>query len=159
MPRRVRLTKRRGIVLIFLSGLLLFGIIDSRFLWTGWSPDTGGLCFMSQRYDANGNSSYSTVFFGVNFTFLYWTYPPPVAGPNGTTIAVVDAPYRAYFAVAFEDGSKETLSLFVDGYTALVPLQFPHGARTVHSYPSAGIVTSESWGLWGGWQFTVAIVG
>jgi hypothetical protein len=159
MLRRARLTKRRGIILVFLLGGLFFGLVDSRFLWTGWSPDTGGLCFVSQRHNANANTSYSTMFFGVNFTFLYWTYPPPVAGPNGTTIVVVDAPYRAYFAVAFEDGSNETLSLFVDGYTALMPFQFPHGVLTIHSNPSAGIVTSESWGLWGGWQYTVPFLG
>jgi len=123
MHYRVKLTKRRGVVLLILLVILIFGIVDSRFLWTGWSPDTGGMCFVSQRYGANANSTYSTVFYSVNFTFLYWTYPPPLEGPNGTSIFVVDAPYHAFFLVTFGDGSKENLSLYIDGYTVLMPFQ------------------------------------
>jgi len=159
MRLRVRLTKRRGIMLLVLLTILTFGIIDSRFLWTGWSPDTGGMCFISQRYGANANATYSTVFFGVNFTFLYWTYPPPLEGPNGTSIVVVDAPFRAFFTISFGDDTKENLSFYVGGYTVLMPFQIPHGVKTVHTWPSAGIVTGESWGLLGGWQYTVTLLG
>lgn len=114
---------------------------------------------MSQRFGSNANVTYSTVFFGVNFTFLYWTYPSPAEGPNGTTVVVVDAPYRAFFTVIFEDGVSENLSLCVGGYVVLFPFQFPHGVRTDHTWPSAGIVTAEVWELWGGWQYTVAMLG
>jgi len=99
------------------------------------------------------------MFFSVNFTFLYWTYPPPLEGPNGTTIVVVDAPYTAFFRVAFGDGIEESLNLYVGGYPVLRPFQIPHGVKAAHSWPSAGIVTGESWGLWGGWQYTVALLG
>ena len=158
MRHRVRLTKRRGIILVVLLAILILGLVDSRFLWTGWSPDTGGMCFVSQRYGANANITYSTVFFSVNFTFLYWTYPPPLEGPNGTITTVVDAAYKAYFTVTFGDGTNENLSLYVDGYIVLRRFQIPHGVKTTHSWPSAGIVTGESWGLWGGWQYTVALL-
>ena len=114
---RIRLTKRRGVILFILISILIFGIIDSRFLWTGWSPDTGGLCFISSRYSGDANTTFSTMFFGVNFTFLYWTYPPPVEGLNGTTIVVVDAPYTAFFTISFGDGTSENLSLSIDGYS------------------------------------------
>jgi hypothetical protein len=101
----------------------------------------------------------SIMFFGVNFTFLYWTYPPPSEDPNGTTYVVVDAPYTAFFSITFNDGASESLSLYVGGYVALFPFQFPHGVRTDHTWPSAGIVTGEVWELWGGWQYTVAMLG
>jgi hypothetical protein len=156
---RLKLTKRRGVIVIFLLVILTIGILDSRFLWTGWSPDTGGLCLASQRYGGNANMTYSIMFFGVNFTFLYWTYPSPLEGPNGTTIVVMDAPYRAFFKVTFTDGTSENLSLYVGGYVGIVPFQFPHGVRTAHSRPSAGVVTGEVWELWGGWQYTVAMLG
>jgi len=146
------------IVLLFLIPVLIIGLVDSRFLWTGWSPDTGGMCFISQRHHSNGNQTYSTIFLGVNFTFLYWTYPPPVEF-NGTTFVVVDHPYTAYFIVTFEDGIKENLQLDVAGYPLLLPFDTPHGAKTVHSRPTAGIVRSNSWGLIGGWQYTVAMLG
>lgn len=158
MNSRIRLTKRRVAILLVLIPLLSFGIVDSRFLWTGWSPDTGGMCFMSQRHHANANVTYSTVFFGVNFTFLYWTYPPPVEY-NGTTYVVVDAPYTAYFMVTFKDGTTENLTLGVAGYPLLLPFDTPRGVKTDHSQPTAGIVRSNSWGLFGGWQYTVAIIG
>ena len=114
---------------------------------------------MSQRHHANANVTFSTMFLGVNFTFLFWTYPSPVEGPNGTTIIVVDAPYTAYFIVAFEDGITENLSLYVGGYPMMMPFDTPRGVKTVHSFPSAGIVRSHAWGLWGGWQYTVALLG
>ncbi len=114
---------------------------------------------MSQRQHANANVTYSTMFLGVNFTFLYWTYPPPVEGPNGTTVVVMDAPHTAYFTLAFEDGITETLNLYVGGYVPMMLFDTPHGVKTVHSNPSAGIVTSLSWGLWGGWQYAVALIG
>ncbi len=158
MNDRIRLTKRRGIILLILVVVLSVGLVDSRFLLTGWSPDTGGMCFMSQRHHANANVTYSTMFLGVNFTFLYWTYPPPVEN-NGTTVVVVDAPHTAYFTVSFEDGTTENLRLYAGGYPMEMPFDTPHGVKSVHSNPSAGIVTSHAWGLWGGWQYTVAIIG
>lgn len=158
MRNPVRLTKRRGLILFILVAILSFGILDSRFLWTGWSPDTGGLCFISPRQHANANVTYSTMFFGVNFTFLFWTYPPPVEGPNGTTIVVVDAAHTAYFTITFADGTKENLSLYVGGYPLLSLFETPHGVRTAHSFPSAGIVKSFALGLWGGWQYTVNLL-
>ena len=154
-----RLTKRRGAILFIILVILIVGIFDSRFLGTAWSPDTGGMCFVSQRYSANANMTYSTMFFGVNFTFLYWTYPPPTEGPNGTVFIVTDFPHRVFFTVTFGDGTSENLSLYVGGYVAIVPFQFPHGVRTTHSWPSAGIVTGEEWELWGGWQYAVAMLG
>ncbi len=156
MLRKPKVTKRRGAVLLILVIVLSFGFIDSRFLLTGWSPDTGGLCFISQRHDSNANSSYSVFFLGVNFTFLYWTYPPPAEGPNGTTFIVVDAPYTAYFRLTFDDGSHEILSIYVGGYAVLSPFQIPRGVRSTHMRPTAGVIAGESWGLWGGWQYTVA---
>jgi hypothetical protein len=140
-----RVTKRKGIVVLVVLILLGFGIIDSRFLWIGWIPDTGGMCFVSPIYDANSNSTYSAMFAGVNFTFLYWTYPPNIT----------DIPYKAYFVVTFDDGTKENLSLYVSGYTAVMPFQVPHGAKTNHSFPSAGVVTADTSDLWSRWQYTV----
>ena len=100
------------------------------------------------------------MFLGVNFTFLYWTYyPPPLEGPNGTTVTAADAGRNAYFTVAFEDGTTENLSLLVAGYPLLLPFDTPRGVKTAHSNPTAGIVTSHSWGLFGGWQYTVALIG
>ncbi len=96
------------------------------------------------------------MFLGVNFTFRYWIYyPPAIVGPNGTTVIAVDRSYLAYFTVAFKDGSKENLQhYFGGGYPSF--RQFPHGVKTTHSSPSAGIVTNDAWG---GWQYTVALLG
>lgn len=113
---------------------------------------------MSPRQHANANVTYSTMFIGVNFTFLYWTYPVSVEGPNGTTYVIVDAPHTAYFAITFEDGTIENLSIYVGGYPLLLLFDTPHGVKTVHSFPSAGIVKSNSWGLFGGWQYTVNLL-
>lgn len=145
------------IVLLLLFPILGFGLVDSRFLWTGWCPDAGGMCFMTPRQNANANQTYSTIFLGVNFTFLYWTYPPPIE-VNGTTVVVVDHPYTAYFIVTFEDGTTECLNLDVAGYPLSLPFATPHGVRTVHTRPTAGIVKSDSWGLLGGWQYAIAIL-
>ena len=136
---------------------LSFGIIDSRFLWTAWSPDTGGMCFVSQRYGPNDNVTYSTMFLDVNFTFLYWMYyPPTVVGPNGTIITAMDRLYEAYFIVVFKDGTKENFKhYFGGGYPSFTSL-FPYGVKTTHSSPTAGIVTNDAWG---GWQYTVALLG
>ena len=83
------------------------------------------MCFVSQRYGANANITYSTVFFSVNFTFLYWTYPPPLEGPNGTIITVVDAAYKAYFTVTFGDGTNLTGSLSWIARDISVPASIP----------------------------------
>ncbi|MBE0526074.1 MAG: hypothetical protein IH631_03970 [Candidatus Thorarchaeota archaeon] len=130
---------------MILLTILGFGIVDSRFLWTGWIPDTGGMCLVSPIYDANSNSTYSVMFAGVNFTFLYWTYPPNIT----------DVPHKAYFLVTFDDGTEENLSLYVGGYTVIMPLQVPRGDKTSHSFPSAGVITADTWGLWRNWQYTV----
>jgi hypothetical protein len=114
---------------------------------------------MSQRYHANANLTYSTLFLGINFTFLYWTYPSPVEVPNATTSVVFDPPYTAYFTIDFKDGTKENLSFYVSEYPMMMPFDVPHGVKTVHSSPRAGIVISYSWGLWDGWQYTVALLG
>lgn len=153
-----RITKRKGIVILVLLMLLGFGLIDSRFLWTGWVPDTGGLCLVSPIYSANSNSTYSVMFAGVNFTFLYWTYPPPIEGSNGTFLVTVDAPHHAYFLVTFDDGTEENLSLSVGGYIAVMLFQVPHGAKTNHSFPSAGVVTADTSDLWRRWQYTVNLI-
>ena len=150
-----RITKRKGIVILVLLTILGFGIADSRFLLTGWIPDTGGLCFVSQGYSANSNSTYSVMFAGVNFSFLYWTYPPPTEGPNGTSIYITDQPHTAYFLVTFDDGIEEILSMNVGRYTAMMPFQIPHGDKTNHTFPSAGVITEDTWGLWRNWQYTV----
>ena len=150
-----RITKRKGIIVLAIMIILSLGMADSRFLWTGWVPDTGGLCFVSQSYTADANSSFSVIFVGVNFTFLYWTYPPPIEGPNGTSIFITDQPHTAYFLVIFDDDVEEILSLNVGGYTVMMPIQVPRGDKTNHSLPSAGVITADTWGLWRNWQYTV----
>ena len=140
-----RITKRRGIVVLILLAILGFGIADSRFLWTGWIPDTGGMCLVSPIYDANSNSTYSVMFAGVNFTFLYWTYPPNIT----------DVPHKAYFLVTFDDGIEEIVSLNVGGYVGMMLFQVPRGTKTNHSLPTAGVITADTWELWGNWQYTV----
>jgi len=143
-----RITKRKGIVVLVLLILLGIGIADSRFLWTGWIPDTGGMCLVSPIYDANSNSTYSVMFAGVNFTFLYWTYPPNIT----------DVPHKAYFLVTFDDGTEENLSLSVGGYIAVMLFQVPHGVKTNHSFPSAGVVTADTSDLWRKWQYSVNLI-
>ena len=153
-----KMTKRKGIVVLVFLILLGFGIADSRFLWTGCIPDTGGLCFVSQSYTADSNSSFSVLFEGVNFTFLYWTYPSPTEGPNGTSVYITDQPHTAYFLVTFDDGTEEILSLAVGGYVAMMPLQIPRGTKTDHSLPSAGVITANTLDLWRKWQYTVNLL-
>ena len=155
MHYRTRITKRRGIVVLILLTILTFSVVDSRFLGTGWIPDTGGFCLVSQSYGANSNSTYSVMFAGVNFTFLYWAYPPPIEGPNGTLITITDLPHTAYFLVTFDDDVEEILSLNVGGYVPLMPFQVPRGAKTNHSSPSAGVITADTSELWRNWQYTV----
>ncbi len=153
-----RISRRQGLViLIFLLIVGSIGIVDSRFLGIGLIPDSGGMCFVSQTYNANANESYSIDFVGVTFTFLYWTYPPPTEGPNGTSIYVTDLPHTAYFLISFEDGVEETLSLNVGGYVGILPFQIPFGPKTNHTSPSAGVVTADTQELWGKWKFTVTI--
>jgi len=142
-------------ILIIIGGI---GIIDSRFLGTGWIPDTSGMCFVSQIYDANTNESYSIDFMGITFTFLYWTYPPPTEGPNGTSIYVTDLPHTAYFLISFDDGDEETLNINVGGYVGILPFQIPYGPKTNHTSPSAGVVTANTQELWSKWQFTVNLI-
>ncbi|MGY5858803.1 MAG: hypothetical protein RTU63_05500 [Candidatus Thorarchaeota archaeon] len=140
-----KITKRKGIVVLVLVTLLGFGIADSRFLWSGWIPDTGGLCHVSQIYSPESNTTFSVMFVGVNFTFLYWTYPPNIT----------DVPHKAYFLVTFEDEVEEILNLYVGGYVGIMPFQTPRGAKTNHSLPSAGIITADTMDQWGNWQYTV----
>ena len=152
-----RITKRQGlIIVIFLTIVGGVGIVDSRFLGTGWIPDTGGLCLVSQIYDSNSNESYSVDFGGVTFTFLYWIYLGFVEEPNGTSSYITDQPNKAYFLVSFDDGAEEILNLNVGGYVAILPFQVPFGAKTNHTSPSAGVITANTRELWDKWQFTVS---
>jgi len=153
-----RITKRRGIIILVLLTILGFGIVDSRFLLTGWIPDTGGMCLVSQSYDSHSNSTYSVMFTGVNFTFLYWTYPSPIEGPNGTSVYITDQPHTAYFLATFADGVSEILSLNVGGYVGILSFQTPRGDKTDHMSPSAGVVTADTQELWGKWQYTVNLI-
>ena len=145
-------TRKRLVVLILFSIFISFSVIDSRFLYTGFSPTTGGVWFTSTIYNAKeGNETYTIQFLGVNFTFLYLTYP----GED-----VVDAPYTIYINVSFQDGVSEILSISIEGYLGLFEgdlISIPYGQRTVHSFPAAAVLTSKAAGYWG-WQYAVSFI-
>jgi len=142
-------TRRRLAGLVLLSIFIGFMVIDSRFLFTGFSPSTGGVWFTSTIYNAKeGNETYTIQFLGVNFTFLYLTYPDE---------NVTDAPYTIYVNVSFQDGVSEILSISVDGYRPAYPISILYGQRTQHSYPAAAVLTSDALGYWG-WQYAVSFI-
>ena len=149
---RKHFTRRRLAGLVLLSIFIGFMVIDSRFLFTGFSPTTGGVWFTSEIYNAKeGNETYTVQFLGVNFTFLYLTYP------SGDT---VDSPYTIYVNVSFQDGVSEILSISIEGYLGLFEgdlLSIPYGQRTAHSFPAAAVLTSRAAGYWG-WQYAVSFI-
>ncbi|MFW9814210.1 MAG: hypothetical protein ACFFF9_17235 [Candidatus Thorarchaeota archaeon] len=135
-----------GILLttIIIIGLIAFVTMDPRFLGIGMITEIGGLSHVSETYYPNDNVSYSVLFQEVNFTFLYWTYPYPLA----------DAAYTAYFLVQFSDSTIEEINLNTGSYWAenTWPLDIK---TTVHTSPKAGILYSGYLNKPTGWQFVV----
>ncbi len=145
----MNITRRRKVGFLLILTIIGFMIVDSRFLFCGLSPTTGGVWFTSWIYNAKeGNETYTIQFLGVNFTFLYLTYPSD---------EIADAPFTIYVNVSFQDGISEILNIPVGGYTPVYLISIPYGARTAHSFPAAAVLTSDALGYWG-WQYAVSFI-
>lgn len=109
--------------------------------------DECGFSFISGVYDSNSNSTYSSVFHGVNFTFLYTTYPYQVS----------DLPFIAHFQILLPDDVVENLTLDVGGYVAVYPMAPLRVVASLHAGPRAGVATANSHQLVGKWVFLVSV--
>lgn len=134
-----------------------FSIIDYRFLGVGYVEEFNGLCFISDIQHTNGNVSYSVIFHGVNFTFLF--YAPSVPNyidPNGTTWTVADAPDIAYFLLTYSDGEIEHLAIYLGGYPLIDPFAPLRPVLGNHTSPRAGVANSYDVQLIRRWVLVVS---
>ncbi|MFQ5833815.1 MAG: hypothetical protein ACE5H4_13995 [Candidatus Thorarchaeota archaeon] len=139
--------RRRGIaVVVSVLAVLVVGllVINPMYLGVGVVPDCG-LCYISGVQDPNSNATYSVVFHGVNFTYLYSTYP----------FQVTDMPHVVYFQITFADYAVENLTLSVGGYVAIHSSAPLRTNMTQHSHPKAGLGTADTNHLWGKWVLIV----
>ena len=125
-------------------------ILSPRHLGIGLITETGGWSHISDFYYPNDNVSYSVVFQGVNFTFLYWTYPL-----LDVTYTLSDAQYTAYFHIQFSDNTTEEIHFYAGDYfaTNTWPLFI---TTTTHTSPKAGILHGGYLNKPTGWQFVVS---
>jgi hypothetical protein len=143
------ITKKRvvavvvSILVVSVVGLL---VVDPMYFGVG-VVDECGFCFISGINDSNSNTTYSLVFRGVNFTFVYTTYP----------YQATDLPFIAHFEILFPDDVVENLTLDVGGYVAVYPTAPLRVAASLHMGPRAAVATANSFQLVGKWVFLVSI--
>ena len=143
------ITKKRALaVLVSVLVVSVVGVLvlDPMYFGVG-VVDECGFCFISGVYDSSANTTYSSVFHGVNFTFLYTTYP----------YQATDLPFIAHFQILFPDDVVETLTLDVGGYVAVYPSAPLRVAASLHERPRAAVATANSFQLVGKWVFLVSI--
>ncbi len=141
--------KRRGIavvVSIFVVSVVGFFVLDPMYLGIGVVPECG-LCFISGVQDFNSNTTYTVVFHGVNFTFLYSTRP----------YYITDVPDLVHFMISFSDDTVENLTLSVGGYVAIHPSAPLRTNMTQYSDPKAGFGTADTNQLWRKWVLIVTV--
>jgi len=136
-----------GGVLVAILVVVGFAILNYQFLRVATIPENGELYHISQRYDSNNNESYSIIFYGVTFTFDYWTYP------WGAT----DLPFSAHFTIHFDDGVIEELSILIGGFVGVASDAPLLPILSNHSNPQAGVATAHSYDLHGYWILLVSL--
>lgn len=144
------LVTRKHVVAIVASILVIsvvgFLVVDPMYFGVGVVEECG-FCFISEIYDSNSNTTYSLVFRGVNFTFLYTTYP----------YEATDLPFIAHFLISFPDDIAENLTIDVGGYVAVYPTAPLRVAASLHMGPRAAVATANSLQLVGKWIFLVSV--
>ncbi len=143
------ITKKRVafvFVFILVVSVASFLVVDPMYLGVG-VVDQCGFCVVSGVHDSNSNTTYSHVFHGVNFTFLYTTYP----------YQATDLPFIAHFQVLFPDDAVENLTLDVGGYVVIDPMAPLRVTASQHVDPRAAVSTANSLALVGKWIFLVSI--
>ncbi|MFX0044792.1 MAG: hypothetical protein ACFE8Z_03000 [Candidatus Hermodarchaeota archaeon] len=134
------------VVSILVVSVIGFLVVDPMYFGIGVVGECG-FCFISGVNDSNSNTSYSLVFHGVNFTFLYTTYP----------YQATDLPFIAHFRISFPDDVIENITLDVGGYV-VVDLTAPlRVAASLHLNPRAAVATANSFRLVGKWIFLVSL--
>ena len=121
--------RRKRFALAIVSISLVVSLISLPFFMSIVTiPETEGTWFRSGPYRWNGNISYSVMFHGVNFTFLYYIHE-----------GVLDRPCSTHFEVTFVDSIREHLDIGIGGWC--------FGPRVVlsnHTSPRIAIYTSDS---------------
>lgn len=123
--------------------------MDTRYGGQGYVEETGGLSYVSEKYDSNGNSTYSVTFHDVEFTFKYWYYP----------YGVQDYHYTAYFLIEFQDNTSEIISLATGSYwtTSGIVKRPLFAVTTNHTSPIAGVLSGDYLDNPVCWRFVVSI--
>ena len=127
------------------SGLLVIGLLLIPPLYgVVLLPEMGGWCHISGYYGPNYNVSYSVLFQGINFTFLYDSYD----------FVLTCNPRTAHFRVQFQDDTVEYLNLYYGGFGGITSPLITYSINdTVHVGPQAGILIEDSAP---GWQYVVS---
>lgn len=86
-------------------------------------PLAEGLWFISGPYGLSGNTTYSVLIHGVNFTFMYYVYQ-----------GILDHPFPVHFEVTFPDSHVEELIFYIGGM-----FSGPRITLSNHTEPRAAI--------------------
>jgi hypothetical protein len=120
---------RRDAFLVVSLIILVSGILFALDVFNlGSVPDDDGLWYIAGPYQWTDNKSYSVLFHGVNFTFLYYI-------DDG----FLDVPLPILIRLAFIDGTNEELSIGVGGWTLSNRINFSE-----HKTPRAAVFTTDS---------------
>ncbi|NHI90853.1 MAG: hypothetical protein EAX87_15150 [Candidatus Thorarchaeota archaeon] len=113
--------------------------------------------YVSDVQTDNGNVSYSIVFKGVNFTFLYW-YWPLFDIIDNETVYVAEQTVSVFVQVTFVDNASQVLQLDIDspGGCLIGVDSTLRGVTTDHAHPCAGMATAETWVLHSNWVYIVS---
>jgi len=139
-----------SILVISLIGFLAYrAYLDPRYWGVGYIEETGGMCYVSEIYDAGDNTSYVVYFHNVTFTFMYWTYPQ----------GAYDADYTAYCLIEFPDNTSEIITFYTgsDWRTSGLLRDPLTAAIADHTSPLAGVLYHGYLDYPCGWQFFVSI--
>ncbi|MGY5875688.1 MAG: hypothetical protein RTU30_08080 [Candidatus Thorarchaeota archaeon] len=120
---------RRNSILVIIISIVVGGILLApSLLGIGSVPEDDGLWFTIGPYQHLDNDTFSVLFHGVNFTFLYYL-----------NHRYLDAPFPVFISVEFADGTIEALSLGIGGWTLENRVNF-----TEHTNPKAAVFTTNS---------------
>ncbi|MGY5875687.1 MAG: hypothetical protein RTU30_08070 [Candidatus Thorarchaeota archaeon] len=133
---------RRNSILIITIFIVVGGILVApRLLGIGSVPEDDGIWFTTGLYQHGTNETYSVLFHGVNFTFLYYIY-----------YGYLDSPFPVLFEVEFSDRAVEVLSLYIGGWSIVDRVNF-----TEHTDPRAAIFNFDTHEQHYSWSYAVAI--
>lgn len=151
--------RAKVLILVILIGVGVSSIVVTSFIPADseYIPNYG-FCYISDSQGGNGNSSYSVIFHGVNFTFLYWYWPMSGVMDN-VTVVVAEQQVQVSILIVFSDDYSEIVQLEVDSPSSCLIGPDP----TWQVYPSshtslfAAVATANTEDLHSKWVYFVSV--